>query len=295
MIEQLGYLVIDATDVAAWQRFATRFVGLEAVERADGVLLLKADARDYRLMIRPAEVDRLYASGWEVANRAAFVAIGERLRAANVAVAQASAQEAAERSVTGLLSFTDPAGNRGEVYWGPISEFRRMVSPVGVSRFVTGALGLGHVVLPAAGTFEATQRFWTEVMGFGLSDILHSRRNPEKPAPIHFLHCNPRQHSLALADIPNPTGCIHMMLELPDIDELGLALDRVHETGVPLWASLGRHVNDGMISFYVMTPGGFGLEVGCGGLVKDWDADGTVFETTRGSHWGHRFQTLPEK
>ncbi|MCY1460562.1 hypothetical protein D9M71_781310 [compost metagenome] len=48
-----------------------------------------------------------------------------------------------------------------------------------------------------------------------------------------------------------------------------------------------------MVSFYVWTPGGFALEFGCGGMVKDWENDHVVFETTRGSHWGHHWAPPP--
>lgn len=288
VIEQLGYLVVDATDLAEWKRFATEFVGLEAIERDEGALLLKADRRAYRILVQPSDGDRLHAAGWEVADANAFQAVRDRVSAAGVAIVDAHPSLAAVRMVTEMFSFVDPAGNRGEIYWGPISDFRQMASPIGVSKFVTGDLGMGHVVLPAM-NFDETRAFWIDVLGFGLSDILHSRRG-ETTARIHFLHCNPRQHSLALAEMANPTGCIHLMLEYPDIDEVGLALDRVQSCGVPLWRSLGRHVNDDMISFYVKCPGGFGLELGCGGMVVDWAKEKTVFETTRGSHWGHQRQ-----
>lgn len=294
MIEQLGYLVVDAIDLAEWKRFATDFVGLEAIERDDGALLLKADVRGYRILVQPAEIDRLHASGWEVADAPSFRAMRDRVAAKGVAISDADPAQAAARMVTQMFSFCDPAGNRVEIYWGPIADFRRMVSPVGVPAFVTGELGLGHVVLPAE-NFEETHAFWTDTLGFALSDIKHSTRNPARKARIYFYHCNPRQHSLALAEMANPTGCIHMMLELPDIDEVGLALDRLRATGFQLWLSLGRHVNDDMISFYVKTPGGFGLELGCGGMVKDWANGSTVFETTRGSHWGHQLQVFPSK
>ncbi|HUD53400.1 VOC family protein, partial [Parvibaculum sp.] len=90
-----------------------------------------------------------------------------------------------------------------------------------------------------------------------------------------------------LAEMPSPSGCIHVMVEVNSIDEVGRALDRVQQHQVPMLMGLGRHVNDEMISFYIFTPGMFALEYGWGGLVKDW-TEHQVFETTSPSHWGHR-------
>ena len=291
-ISQLGYLVVGATDIDRWRAFGTQIAGLAAVDGANGELLLKADGRAFRMLIVPNERDRLISSGWEVSNSADFEALRDRLIASGVEVVDADPAVLSQRHVTGMFTCADPSGNVIEVYWGPISDFTRFVSPIGVTAFVMGSMGMGHVVLPAL-KFEETQHFWREHLGFGLSDILHIPTPDGAKARIHFMHCNPRQHSLALAEMPQPAGCVHMMLEVPDLDEVGLALDRVAEAGIPLAATLGRHVNDNMTSFYVWTPGGFALEYGCGGMVKDWEVEGTVFETTRGSHWGHQWLTPP--
>jgi len=85
-----------------------------------------------------------------------------------------------------------------------------------------------------------------------------------------------------------PGGCIHMMLEVAGFDDVGRCLDRVAANNVKIASTLGRHVNDEMISFYMRTPGGFSLEYGCGGKQVDW-CEHVVFETTRGSHWGHQW------
>ena len=57
---------------------------------------------------------------------------------------------------------------------------------------------------------------------------------------------------------------------------------------VPLSATLGQHLNDRMISFYMKTPSGFDLEYGYGGLQCDWERH-NAFEFTRVSIWGHDF------
>ena len=53
-------------------------------------------------------------------------------------------------------------------------------------------------------------------------------------------------------------------------------------------ATLGRHVNDLMLSFYMKTPGGFDIEFGCEGRKVD-DHDWIARESTAVSLWGHDF------
>jgi len=292
-INQLGYVVVETTDLDKWRFFGTRIAGLaEDTSAPEGALYLKADARHYRILVIKGERDCLFSSGWEVTSEQNFLQLRQAINASGTEIIESSAAERALRKVNGLFSFIDPSGNRHEVTWGAISDFLPFISPVGVKRFITGNMGMGHVVIPSM-NFDASFAFWRDVCGFGLSDILHVPVSENASFPIHFMHCNPRQHSLALAQMPQPSGCIHIMLEVPDISDVGRALDRIADNNIPLAATLGHHVNDSMVSFYVWTPGGFALEYGCGGLVVDWDNDHSVFETTRGSHWGHRWSAPP--
>jgi len=138
-------------------------------------------------------------------------------------------------------------------------EHRPLESRYG-NRFVTGLLGLGHVVLPVPDE-ESTLRFYTDVLGFRLRDSI--RMAPElfgrpagPPLWMRFLGCNPRHHSLALAPFPADAGIVHLMVETASLDDVGRAMDRCARRGATLSAGLGRHANDEMVSFYVRTPAG---------------------------------------
>ena len=100
---------------------------------------------------------------------------------------------------------------------------------------------------------------------------------------------NPRHHTLGLYNFPNPTGIIHVMAEVGSIDEVGACMDRVKKAGLHIFASLGRHENDEMISFYFFAPGGIGFEVGYDGKqVEDW-SQFTPTQSTLGDIWGHEY------
>ena len=78
------------------------------------------------------------------------------------------------------------------------------------------------------------------------------------------------------------------MVEVSTLDEVGSALDRVKKAGLPLMATLGRHINDNMCSFYVVAPGGIAIEYGFDGLLVDWDHY-TPTVSTIGDLWGHEY------
>jgi 3,4-dihydroxy-9,10-secoandrosta-1,3,5(10)-triene-9,17-dione 4,5-dioxygenase len=288
----LGYLRIESADVGAWREFGVRALGMVEGRGPDAsALYLRMDNFPARLVIVPGEQDRLLASGWEVSSAEALDDVGRALADAGVAVKAGTEAELAERRVARMLAFDDPAGNVLEVFCGAALEHRPAVSPYG-NCFVTGDLGLGHVVLPVSDE-ESALRFHTDVLGFRLRDSI--RMAPElfgrpagPPLWMRFLGCNPRHHSLALAPFPAPAGIVHLMIEVASLDDVGRAMDRCARRGAPVSGTLGRHANDLMVSFYVRTPGGFDIEYGTGGRLVD-DATWVSRETTAISLWGHSF------
>ena len=291
-IRSLGYLRIESADVGAWREFGVRALGMvEGRGPEAGAVYLRMDDFPARLVIVPGEREGLLASGWEVPGESDLAEVGRALEEAGVAVKAGTPAELAERRVAQLLRFDDPAGNALEVFSGAALEHRPAVSPYG-NRFVTGFLGLGHVVLPVSDD-ESALRFYTDVLGFRLRDSM--RMAPElfgrpagPPLWMRFLGCNPRHHSLALAPFPAPAGIVHLMIEVASLDDVGRAMDRCARRGAPASATLGRHANDLMVSFYVRTPGGFDIEYGTDGRLVD-DATWVSQETTAISLWGHRF------
>ena len=147
-------------------------------------------------------------------------------------------------------------------------------------------------MLPVGDDVEAL-RFYTDVLGFRLRDSMRMPgefvgKEPGSTAWLRFLGCNPRHHSLAFLPMPNPSKCVHIMLEVEELDDVGRALERVRKHKVPLSATLGRHMNDQMVSFYVKSPGGFDVEYGTEGLQVD-DDKWVARESTAVSYWGHDF------
>lgn len=292
-IRSLGYLRFESTDVSAWREYALKVLGMiEGRGDIEGALYLRMDDFPARLVIFPGEHDRLSDAGWECANAAGLQEIRTALDLEGVPYKEATAAELADRRVDEMIRFTDPSGNGLEAFHGAALEHRRVVSPYG-HRFVTGEQGLGHVVLTTRDDAESLH-FYRDVLGFTLRDSMRmppqlvGRPADGPPAWLRFFGCNPRHHSLAFLPLPTPSGVVHLMVEVGGSDDVGLCLDRALRRKVPMSATLGRHVNDKMLSFYMKTPGGFDIEFGCEGMEVD-DSDWVARESTAVSLWGHDF------
>jgi 3,4-dihydroxy-9,10-secoandrosta-1,3,5(10)-triene-9,17-dione 4,5-dioxygenase len=296
-IKSMGYARVATTDPDAWKLFAGKVLGLAesrgpaAVPDSGANLYYRIDEVSARLVVFPSDVDRLECVGWELADHDALQAAREHLIKAGVEFAEGTPEELAERRVQELVRFSDPWDNVFELFHGITYEARPLVTPYD-NKFVTGEQGMGHVVIPV-GDDEAALEFYRDTLGFRLRDSMSMPgefvgKEPGTKAWLRFLGCNPRHHSLAFLPMPNPARCVHIMLEVAKLDDVGRALERVRKHKVPLSATLGRHMNDQMVSFYVKSPGGFDIEYGTEGLTVD-DEKWVARESTAVSYWGHDF------
>lgn len=281
-VVSLGYTVVTATDLDAWRAFAVDLLGLQIAEDTPDRLLLRMDEKAYRVDIRRGDVDRVSTLGWEVAGQRELEELTSAVEAAGFAVKVCDEQAIAERMVSGLVTFDDPEGTTLELYYGQKTDKDRFVSPTG-ARFVTGKGGMGHAFQMVTDT-AAYRRLYQDVLGFRLSDFIDFAPGLTGT----FLHCNPRHHSFAHASIPGlAVGVNHLMFEVDDIDFVGRAWDKVLDGAAPIGSTFGKHSNDEMLSFYVISPSGFQVEYGFGGR----NVDDATFRPSRydvPSYWGHR-------
>lgn len=287
-LEALGYVRIQTTDMDRWRTLAFDVLGFARGSGPDpDALYLRMDERCARIVVVPGDTDEVVAVGWEVRDHAALQQVTEKLELAGVAVKSLSLKEADARRVEEVITFDDPNGTALEVFHGAVLDHSPVVTPFG-ARFVTGALGLGHVVLPALDT-QASFDFYTDVLGFLSRGAFRVPAPPEYgPLRIRFLGINERHHSLALCPAPHAgaPGLIHIMVEVDSLDAVGQALDRVMKDGFSVSSTLGRHTNDKMVSFYVRAPGGWDIEFGTDGMKVD-EAHYSAEEITADSYWGH--------
>lgn len=291
-LKSMGYVRVASTDLERWRLFAEKVLGLVAGKGPNPEhLYYRIDAVSARLVIVPSDRDELSVTGWEVADRAALQNARDHLTAAGVEWVEGTPEELAERRVESMIRFTDPWDNVFELFQGISYEKWPAVTPYGHD-FVTGDQGMGHIVIPVLDDEKALE-YYTKTLGFRLRDSFSlpgelAGKEPGSKIWLRFLGINPRHHSLAFLPMPNPSKCVHIMLEVDSIDDVGRALERVKKYDFPLSATLGRHMNDEMISFYVKSPGGFDIEFGTEGLRVD-DSTWVARSSTAVSYWGHVF------
>ncbi|MBV9251349.1 MAG: VOC family protein [Acetobacteraceae bacterium] len=286
-VQSLGYVGIGSANLPDWSDFATKWLGMQMIERGNSIRAFRMDDRRQRLIIDRtlAEGERYF--GWEVADAAALDALATRLEQAAIAVRQEPAALADARCVTGLVSFSDPAGNRLEAFHGPQIADTPFQPGRSISGFRTGPLGMGHAVFHVK-NIDNLLSFYRDVLGFGISDYILT------PFRAYFMHVNPRHHSLALIET-GKQDLHHLMVELYSLDDVGQGYDIALAEPEKIATTLGRHPNDCVMSYYLRSPSGFMLEYGWGG--KDVSpGNWTPSEVTVGpSLWGHERAWLPEE
>lgn len=288
-IANLGYAVLGVSDLPQWQAFAT-LLGFQIGHADDQAITLRMDAYQQRIVLQRNDADDLLAAGWELDTEEQLETYAAELRARGAAVTRAGAEECSLRCVRAMYRAEDPTGFVHEFYCGPATAslqnaFRSPTLTGG--GFRTGALGFGHLLVRAQDYVEST-RFYTEVLRLRLSDHIREEVAPGRTMEAAFFHTRTgRHHSLATAAMPGHKRLNHLMVEVQSMNDVGLAFDRCRAAGHPIQAELGHHPNDQMFSFYVVTPSGFNLEFGWGGVViEDSHWQPVVYD--RLSDWGHR-------
>jgi 2,3-dihydroxybiphenyl 1,2-dioxygenase len=286
-LQNLAYVVVEASDLAAWRDYAINIVGLAEGSGNGKTLGLRMDEHPWRILLEEGPADDLSAAGWDLGSEQALDRYADKLRGKGLNVTEA---DPGNRAVSKLYRTEDPIGFSHEFFYGRtgLDGARPATSPVVRGEgFVTGDLGIGHI-LPVAKDYDASVRWYQDMLGLRYSDRIRQEMAPGIYADATFFHtATGRHHSLATGAFPSRKTLNHLMLEYRDMSDVGAAFDRARAADVPIVLELGHHPNDRMFSFYMRTPSGFGLELGFGGIVIDDDSwEPQIYSVM--SDWGHR-------
>jgi biphenyl-2,3-diol 1,2-dioxygenase len=289
---ELGYIGLEVVDPAALTEFFGDVIGLIAgAATTSGALTWRNDDKAQRVVVESGPANDASYLGIEAVDADAFAAAVDRVRAAGFEVVAGSDDDKAQRRVADLAHTVAPWGVRVEIVRGLEAADATPILSTMPGGFLTDGVGFGPAVF-ATTNFDESHRFVTDGLGFGQSDWMVTEIMEGVELEVHFYHCNQRHHSIALARAPFdlPQVLHHIMFETRQVDDVGAAFDRAVQTDLPIANSLGRHDNDEMFSFYVVSPAGFQVEVGHGArlVTDDWDDDRRY---NRISRWGH--QPLP--
>ncbi|MCH4150664.1 MAG: VOC family protein [Sphingobium sp.] len=288
-LQNLAYIVIGASDLAAWKSFGSDIVGAGVAALAPGSLGLRLDAHPWRLLIEQNDEDDLTHAGWDLGSLSDLDDYVATLRDRGADVREESPDRAEQRCVKRLFSLADPLGFVHEFFaerTGLIADGGSLSPILRGPGFRIDDLGIGHI-LPVSKDYDQGVQWYREILGLRYSDRIRQEMAPGIYADATFFHtATGRHHSLATGAFPSPKRLNHVMLEYRDMNDVGLACDRAKKAGIPIVLELGHHPNDQMFSFYMRTPSGFGLELGYGGVVIDeatWEPQ--IYDVM--SDWGH--------
>lgn len=286
---EFAYLGIEVPDPSSLTTFFGDVIGLVPGDPLEaGAATWRNDDKVHRLILEAGPENDATYLGLEASTTSAFEDLVGRLAAAGYRTEEAKDVDAEARRVERLVRIKAPWGVTVELVTGLEVAATPFTSPLMPGGFLTEGVGFGHAVF-ATTAFDESRQFLTEGLGFVQSDWLEMEIAAGIELEVRFYHCNERHHTVALARAPFelPQRLHHVMLETKERDDVGAAFDRVWATDLGVANGLGRHDNDKMFSFYVVSPAGFQVEVGHGArlVTENWD-DNRRYD--RISQWGHQ-------
>jgi len=262
-VTELGYIGFGVKDLEAWKRFAAGVLAMEVVDEGERErCYLRMDYWHHRIVLHSDPSDDLMYLGFRVAGREEFCEMQDQLKEAGIKFTVGSENEASERRVLEVMKLEDPDGNPIEIFHGPQVQFAKPFYPGrGMhGRFKTAAGGLGHCIIRERDT-EAAYHFYRQL---GMRGGVEYKIGISKQVmPLTFMHCNERDHSVAFG-LPGEKRFNHVMIEVDNMDDVGLTYDIVLREKLPIFITPGKHSNDHMYSFYFGSPSGWMIEYGWG-------------------------------
>lgn len=265
-----AYIGFDCTDPAAVGDYLRDVIGLMPGEPAPGAdSTWRVDGKARRLWLQRSRDDDAACIAFEAVDAEAYARVLSRLARAGVATTPLTSAQTALRGVREGVAMATPWGVPLEIVRDLADAPTPFASPHYPEGFVTGDQGFGHFVflVNSAEAYDASRRFALDALGLKLSDWLRMPIGPVE-MQVSFFHCNPRHHSLAIGLVPMPQlpkKLHHVNFEVTRVGPVGAAYERALMASTPIANTLGQHDNDGMVSFYGVSPGGWQVEVGATG------------------------------
>jgi len=246
---RLGYLALNVSDLERSCEFYERTVGLQKVAGPS------ADVRYFRCSDKHhdlafyAGVPGLKRIGFELESEREFAPLREALQKAGHAFADIPAEDCTAMA-------TGPGLRTQEPVTGCTLDFYTTMGPSDAPPYRTSVaqiLRLGHLVIKST-DFDATVRYFTEVLNFAVSDSIDKT--------VTFLRCwpSPYHHSLGIGQGRKGSGLHHVALMVDSVDDIGRSYWRLQRDNVPVVHGPGRHLPSGSMFLYYLDPDGLTIE-----------------------------------
>ena len=248
---KLGYLALNVTDLDRSTAFYRDMVGLSVTEEQPGeIALLRCTDQHHEIVLYPAETAGVKRMAFQMESSEDLDAAGEALRVLGIAVETVDESEARALHLNKAIRYRVPGAEL------PIELYDEMTEAPSPQQTVTNITRLGHIVLQAK-EWESTYSWLVDHANFRISDFVDGQTAFLRPFP------NPLHHSLALGK-SKTTHLHHFMFMVSDIDDVGCAVNRFNNSGVPITFGPGRHVASTSIFLYFNDPDGMTVEYSFG-------------------------------
>jgi 2,3-dihydroxy-p-cumate/2,3-dihydroxybenzoate 3,4-dioxygenase len=250
---KLGYVALNVTDIGRSTAFYTDVVGLDLSEQTSGgATFLRCGTDHHHMVLYPAAQPGIKRIGFELESRAELEHARKHLAGLGLAVQDIEPEERAALKQGDGLRFVEPcAGLTIELYT------RVLQMAVPFAQRLTKIVRLGHVVLSVE-RFDEMAAYLTTNLGFAISDFVEGR--------FAFMRCqpNPLHHSFAIGKSAAGNHLNHVNFMVSDIDDIGIAMNRLNKAKVPIVFGPGRHKPSGSIFLYFLDPDGMTVEFSFG-------------------------------
>lgn len=244
-VTEIRYVAYAVPDLAAERSFYTDKWGLKQVCEQDDRVYLATEGHDepYVVRLREAEEKRIDVIALAVDSQADVNTLHEKVAAAGC------------RIIHPPRNLTQFGGGFGFRFFSPEGLSFEISSDVerGQAREIRAEEGLperiSHIVLHAPDVEEAA-RFFTEVLGFRISDWLGDF--------MVFLRCNSWHHRIAI--LPGPPCLNHVAYDVPGIDGMMRGIGRLKELDINVRWGPGRHTAGNNTFSYFVTPNNNAVE-----------------------------------
>ena len=187
-----------------------------------------------------------------------------QLSAAGIKFRVGASEEAEERRVLEVLKLNDPGGNPIEILPWARGSFQQAV-PSGPPHAWALQDRRGRTrPLHHRRKRPRCGAAFLYAVGNARRSRVQDQKWGKRVLELVFMHCNERDHSVAFGVGGPDKRLNHVMIEVDNLDDVGLTYDLVRKNNVPVTIKPGKHSNDHMYSFYFRNPSGWMFEYGWG-------------------------------
>lgn len=250
--KKLGYVELNVSNLEKSREFYEKMVGLQYVgEGVNGSLRFRCGDDPYSVVLHQSDQPGYKSAGWMMESVEQFTPLEASLKAHNVNYEALSADECDARGFARALRIVEPgAGATVEFYINKDSSHYYFQAEVASIK------QLGHVVF-ATPNYEQSVDFYKNVLGFAESDTIVNMFTFMRPWP------SPYHHGIGVGNTPY-TAYHHTNFMVSEIDDVGKAIHRFNEAGIPIVYGPGRHPASNSVFLYFLDPDGITCEYSFG-------------------------------